>query len=266
MAMIGAIIGDIVGSRFEFSNFKSKEFELFHKDCDYTDDTICTIATADWLLRDDQNTEQSYAKILQDWCRKYPHPKGGYGGRFHSWIYDETRQPYRSYGNGSAMRVSPVGWIFSTIEKTIEVAATSAKVSHDHTEGIKGAQATSAAIFLARNGNSKEQIKNSIETQFGYDLNRTVEEIRPIYKYNETCQRTVPEAIISFLDSTDFEDAIRNAISLGGDADTLTCITGAIAEAYYGTSVLEVIAQEVFNRLPQEFSQIILRFYNDRRN
>jgi len=258
--MIGAIIGDIVGSRFEFSRFKSKEFKLFHRECDYTDDTICTIATADWLLNDINLDGNEYAKILQGWCRKFPNPTGGYGGRFHTWIYDETKKPYGSFGNGSAMRVSPVGWFFPTLEKTIEVAAISARVSHDHPEGIKGAQATSAAIFLARHNKSKNQIRLAIESEFGYDLNRTVDELRPTYQYNETCQKTVPESIISFLDSTDFEDAIRNAISLGGDADTLGAITGAIAEAYYDISLQDSLAQEAMKFLTEEFVEILSMF------
>lgn len=258
--MLGAIIGDIVGSRFEFSHFKSRDFNLFDTGCSFTDDSICTAATADWLLQDEHLEEKRYAAILRNWCRRYPHPQGGYGARFEIWIHSDTEKPYGSFGNGSAMRVSPVGWAFSTMEETLEAAAITARVTHNHPEGIKGAQATAAAIFLARNGSDKAKIKKYIEKQFEYDLSKTCDEIRPGYRYNEICQDTVPQAIIAFLDSSGFEDAIRNAVSLGGDADTLTCITGSIAEAFYGLKESEDIVNTALNYLPAEIKAVLFNF------
>lgn len=226
--MIGAIAGDIIGSIYEFNNIKTKKFPLFSKESSYTDDSIMTIAVADWLLHGGDLT-----KIMQNYGSKYPSPMGGYGGRFGSWLHEKNPQPYNSWGNGAAMRVSPVGWYFDSLEETLKVARETAIVTHNHPEGIKGAQAIAAAIFLARNGKSKEDIKDFVEENFGYDLNRTCNEIRPKYTFNDSCQGTVPEAIIAFLESKNFEDAIRLAVSLGGDSDTLACITGGIAEAFY---------------------------------
>ncbi len=258
--MLGAIIGDIVGSRFEFQEFKSKDFELFHPKCEYTDDSICTLATARWLMSDREYRSGRYAGILQEFCRQYNNPMGGYGGSFVRWISSDTPKPYGSYGNGSAMRVSPVGWYFDSLEETMVVAKRSAEVTHNHPEGIKGAQAVAVAIYLARTGKTKDDIKQEVTSRFGYDLTQTCDEIRPTYHFNETCQGTVPQAITAFLDSTDFEDAIRLAISLGGDSDTLTCITGSIAEAYYG--IPEVHQVKALEYLPEELVEIYSAFVN----
>ena len=248
--MTGAIAGDIIGSVYEFDNIKTTDFPLFTNDSDYTDDTIMTVAVADWLLNGGD-----LAKVMQRYGREYPYPTGGYGGRFSGWLREKDPQPYNSWGNGSAMRVSAVGWMFDSLEKTLEVAKETAVVTHNHPEGIKGAQATAAAIYLARTGKSKQDIKQYIETTFSYDLGRTCDEIRPFYRFNESCQGTVPEAIIAFLDSSDFENAIRLAVSLGGDSDTLACITGGIAEAFYG--IPEDIKLEVKKRIPEKFNEII---------
>ena len=236
--MYGAIIGVIIGSPFEFDRGdKTKNFILFTKGCKFTDDSVMTVAVADALIMVGSDASEIEIKCavtekMRHWGRRYPH--AGYGGRFRHWLKDRNPKPYNSFGNGSAMRVSPVGWAFDTLEETLEAAKQSAEVTHNHPEGIKGAQATAACIFLARTGKSKEEIKDYIEKTFGYNLSRTCDEIRPSYKFDESCQGTVPESIIAFLDSTDFESAVRLAISLGGDADTMGAITGSIAEAYYG--------------------------------
>lgn len=253
--MTGAIAGDIIGSVYEFDNIKTTDFPLFTNESDYTDDTIMTVAVADWLLNGGD-----LAKVMQRYGREYPYPTGGYGGRFSGWLREKDPQPYNSWGNGSAMRVSAVGWMFDSLEKTLEVAKETAVVTHNHPEGIKGAQATAAAIYLARTGKSKQDIKQYIETAFSYDLGRTCDEIRPFYRFNESCQGTVPEAIIAFLDSSDFEDAIRLAVSLGGDSDTLACITGGIAEAFYG--IPEDIERQVYDKLPGTFQKVIKEFKN----
>ena len=250
--MLGAIVGDVVGSIYEFSNHRFKEFPLFSDRCDFTDDTVLTIAIADCLLNGGH-----YAKYIQDYARRYP--ARGYGGRFAQWIGSDAMEPYNSWGNGSAMRVSPVGFAYNDLESVMTEAKRSAEVTHNHPEGIKGAQATAIAIFMARQGQSKEKIKNAIATSFGYDLNRTVDEIRPVYVFNESCQETVPEAIIAFLESNDFEDAIRNGISLGGDSDTLTCITGSIAEAFYG-GVPQAIADKALSYLTPSMREVVEEF------
>lgn len=233
--MYGAIIGDIVGSRYEFGNFKSKDFPLFQKGCDYTDDTIMTVAVAEALLR--ARAEQvSFREVLveemQGYGRMYPHPQGAYGGRFAAWLQAKDPQPYNSFGNGSAMRVSPCGLIAVTLEEALELAKVSAEVTHNHPEGIKGAQATAAAVYLARAGAPREEIREYIREHF-YPLDQTLDELRPTYRFDESCQGTVPQAITAFLESTSFEDAIRNAVSLGGDSDTIGAITGSIAWSFY---------------------------------
>lgn len=253
--MTGAIAGDIIGSVYEFDNIKTTDFPLFTNESDYTDDTIMTVAVADWLLNGGD-----LAKVMQRYGREYPYPTGGYGGRFSGWLREKDPLPYNSWGNGSAMRVSAVGWMFDSLEKTLEVAKETAIITHNHPEGIKGAQATAAAIYLARTGKSKQDIKLYIETTFSYDLGRTCDEIRPFYRFNESCQGTVPEAIIAFLDSSDFENAIRLAVSLGGDSDTLACITGGIAEAFYG--IPEDIEKQVSDKLPGTFQKVIKEFKN----
>lgn len=252
--LLGGIAGDIIGSIYEFNPVRFKDFELFKSNSTYTDDTVMTIANAEWLLS---------KGVLMDIMRKYGHkyPGGGYGGMFYDWLKSRCPKPYNSFGNGSAMRVSPVGWAFDTLEETLEAAKQSAEVTHNHPEGIKGAQATAACIFMARTGKSKQEIKEYVETKFGYDLSRTCNEIRPTYQFNESCQGTVPESIIAFLESTDFESAIRLTVSLGGDADTMGAITGAIAEAYYNV-IPEHIKNEVLKRLPEEFINVLGEFYN----
>ena len=228
--MLGAIIGDIVGSVYEWNNIKTKDFPLFSEKCFFTDDTVMTIAVADALLNG--GTANAFIDSMKKFGRLYPN--AGYGSRFENWLHSDEREPYNSWGNGSAMRVSPCGWFAESLEEAEALAKKSAAVTHNHPEGIKGAQATAAAIYLARNETKKDKIKEYIESKYNYDLSRTLDAIRPSYRFNETCQETVPEAIIAFLESSSFEDAIRNAISLGGDSDTLAAITGSIAEAAYG--------------------------------
>ena len=227
--MIGAIIGDIVGSVYEWNNIKTKDFPLFSPGCFFTDDTVMTLAIAEGLMNG--GSAEDFIAAIKKYGRLYP--DSGYGGRFGSWLFSDDINPYNSWGNGSAMRVSPVAWAFDILSEVEKYAEISAAVTHNHPEGIKGAQATAAAIFLARKGKTKEEIKAYIENKYGYNLNRSLDEIRPNYRFNESCQETVPEAIIAFLESVDFEDAIRNAISLGGDSDTFAAITGSIAEAAY---------------------------------
>lgn len=253
--MVGAILGDIVGSIYEFDNIKTKDFQLISEDSTYTDDSIMTIAIADWLLHDGNLIE-----VLQSYGEKYPCPMGSYGDRFSVWLRTSNPQPYNSWGNGAAMRVSPVGWCFDTLEKTLSVAKETAIVSHNHPEGIKGAQAVAAAIFLARKGNQKADIKRYIEYNFEYDLNRTIDEIRPNYIFDESCQGTVPEAIIAFLESEDFEDALRLAVSLGGDSDTLACITGSIAEAFYPKGISPYLINKVQNILDSDLWLVVEEF------
>ena len=253
--MLGAVIGDIAGSRFEFDNYRHTDFDIFSPDSDFTDDTICTVAIADWVL---QGCNDHLASILQGWCRAYPCPKGAYGGRFSQWIEWKDPEPYNSWGNGSAMRVSAVGWAFATLEETLHFAEQSAAVTHNHPEGIKGAQAVAAAIFWARTGMGKAQIKENITRQFGYDLSQSCDQIRPHYHFNESCQETVPQAITAFLESDDFEHAIRLAVSLGGDSDTLAAITGSIAEAYYG--IPASMREHALAILPRCIAETLLTF------
>ncbi len=260
--MYGAILGDIVGSPYEgYFKMKSKEFDLFIYNSRFTDDTMMTIAVADALM--EAGKDASLDKIrscvvcaMQKWGRLYP--RVGYGGRFRQWLRAENPMPYGSFGNGSAMRVSPVGWLYDTIERTREVAAATAEVTHNHPEGIKGAEAAASVIFLARNHRSKDEIKEYVTSEFGYDLNRTVDEIRPNYNFDVTCQGTVPEAIIAFLEGTSFEDVLRTAVSLGGDCDTLTSIATAMAEAFYG--IPENLRMEVRNRIQPDMLAVVDRF------
>lgn len=251
--LCGAMAGDIIGSFYEFNATKKYDFYLFTPFSKFTDDTVMTVANADWLI-----TGDSLLGVMQDYGNRYPH--AGYGGMFRAWLREDEPKPYNSFGNGSAMRVSPVGWAFDTLEETLEAAKQSAEVTHNHPEGIKGAQATVACIFMARTGKSKQEIKEYIVSTFGYNLNRTCDEIRSDYHFDVTCQGSVPESIIAFLESADFENAIRLAVSLGGDADTMGAITGGIAEAYYG-GVPEHIRKEVLKRLPNEFIDVMQKFY-----
>ncbi len=231
--MYGAIIGDIVGSKYEFNNIKTKDFPFVSQGCEFTDDTVMTVAVANALLRsraEKRPFKPLLIREMQSLGRKYPF--AGYGGMFSSWLGEEDPKPYNSFGNGSAMRVSPCGLIAVTLDEAIALAKTSAEVTHNHPEGIKGAEATAAAIFLARTGTSKEDIGKYIGDHY-YNLSQTLDEIRPTYWFNETCQNTVPQAMIAFLESESYEDAVRNAVSLGGDSDTLAAITGAVAWSYY---------------------------------
>lgn len=225
--MLGAIVGDIVGSIYEFENIKSTKFTLFGKSCFFTDDTVLTVALAESLL-----TSKSYDVLLKEYYYRYP--ECGFGGQFIKWAKSDSNDPYNSWGNGSAMRISPVGWFFNTLEEVLTKAEEYTALTHNHPEGIKGAQVTAAAIFLARTGRSKDEIRDYISNTFSYDLSSTCDEIRPNYRFDVSCQGTLPPALIAFLESTDFENAIRLAVSLGGDTDTLACITGSIAEAFYG--------------------------------
>ena len=249
--MLGAITGDIVGSYYEFHKIKTKEFELFHPQSKFTDDTVLTMAVAKSLLG-----KELYRENIIDFGLRYF--EVGYGGSFKKWLKSDDHLPYNSWGNGSAMRVSPIAWAFDTEEKVVQEARKSAEITHNHPEGIKGAEATALAIFMARKGATKEEIRVRISKEFEYDLNRKVEEIRPTYKFEVSCQKSVPESIICFLDSNSFEDCIRNCISLGGDADTMAAIAGAIAEAYYG--VPNEIETKVYSYLSDEFIEIIKRF------
>lgn len=249
---LGAIIGDCIGSIFEFHNFKSTDFYLFGKKTTFSDDSVLTLATMNSILN-----HVDYTKVYQDFGRNYPNR--GYGGNFLYWIYMDDPQPYNSFGNGAAMRVSPVGWSYNNLDDVLKEAKRSAEVSHNHAEGIKGAQATASAIFLARTGKTKSEIKEFIEVMFDYDLSRTIESIRPGYCFDVTCQGSVPEAIIAFLESTDFESTIRLAISLGGDSDTIACIAGSIAEAYY-KEIPEYIIENTLKLLPNELIRLIDEF------
>lgn len=250
--IMGAVIGDTVGSMFEFSNVKTTDFPLFGKKTRFTDDSVLTVATMDCILN-----KKSFTQVYQSYGRKYP--DAGYAGMFFDWIFDEYPEPYGSWGNGSAMRVSAVGWAYNTLDKVLFQAKRSAEVTHNHTEGIKGAQATASAIFLARTGKTKEEIKQFIENTFEYNLSRSLAEIRPAYHFDVSCEGSVPEAITAFLESTDFESAIRLAVSLGGDSDTIACITGGIAEAFY-QDIPEYIIENTLKVLPQEFVEVIEEF------
>ncbi len=259
--MYGALLGDMIGAPYEFDRGnKSKEFPLFCENSRFTDDSVMTIAVAEALLDsrflDDDSIRAALIKSMRKWGKKYP--DAGYGRKFLCWLREKEPKPYGSCGNGSAMRVSAAGWLFDTLEETREKARLTAEVTHDHPEGIKGAEATSGAIFLARTGRSKEEIRDYIVQEFGYDLSRTCDQIRPSYYHNESCQKTVPEAITAFLEGTDFEDVIRTAVSLGGDCDTLTCIAGSIAEAFYG--VPAILKAECRRRLPEDMAYVLGRF------
>jgi ADP-ribosylglycohydrolase len=247
--MLGAIAGDIIGSVHEFACKKSKDFPLFDAESRFTDDTVLTVAVADCLL-----TKAPYVDKYHEYFRAYP--GAGYGLRFDKWAGEGMREPYNSWGNGSAMRASPVGFAFATLEETLAEAKRCAEPTHNHPEGIRGAQATAAAVFLAREGRSKAEIKETVEKLFGYDLSRRLDEIRPTYRFTESCQETVPQAITAFLEAESYEDAIRNAISLGGDADTLACITGGIADPFFG-GVPEEIGRQAVRLLDDRLKRIL---------
>ena len=251
--MLGAIAGDIIGSPYEWDHIKTIEFPLFTDKCRFTDDTVMTFAVAEALMSGGK--PEDYIQALKKFGRQYLHV--GYSRYFRGWLVGENIKPLKSKGIGSAMRVSPVGWWFDTLEETEEMAEVSAAVTHNHPEGIKGARATAAAIFLARSGKSKKEIKTYIEEKYEYKLSRTLEEIRPTYVFNATCQGAVPEAIIAFLESTDFEFAVRNAVSLGGDSDSQAAIAGAIAEAAYG--VPDYIVVKVMSMLDEPLKEVLSR-------
>lgn len=252
--MIGAIVGDIVGSIYERYPIKTTVFPLFGPGCRFTDDTVLTVAVAEVLM-----DGGDYAEALKRYAANYPN--AGYGGAFFQWALSEDSEPYNSFGNGSAMRVSPVGWACDTLEDALAEARRTAEVTHNHPQGVLGAQAVAAAVFLARSGATKPELKAFIERQIGYDVSARLDDIRPSYCFDVTCQGTVPPAIVAFLESGDFESAIRNAVSLGGDSDTLTCITGAIAGAHYG--VPEGIAVDALGYLDFGLSEVVMGFQDE---
>ncbi len=256
--ILGAIIGDTIGSIYEFRPTKDYDFKL-HDNMEYTDDSIITIAVADWILHDFSHSHETLIATMRKWGRRYPCPMGSYGGWFDNWLHTPTPQPYGSWGNGSAMRVSAVGFAFKTLEETLQVAKISAEVTHNHPEGIKGAAATAAAIYMARNMATKTEIRDYIETYAGYDLHRKYDDIKKDYHFDGSCQGTVPESIIAFLESDSYEDAIRKTVALGGDADTMGSITGAIAAAYY-REVPDSIADFTLSKLPTDLRQIVDEF------
>lgn len=250
--MLGAIAGDVIGSVHEGAGTKTKDFPLFTSESQFTDDTVLTVAVAESLLRG-----WDYVDAFHDYFAAYP--AAGYGGTFFWWASSKQREPYGSWANGSAMRVSPVAYQATTLEEVLAEARRCAEVTHNHEQGIRGAQATAAAVFLARTGSGKKQIKRYIEDQFGYFLDETLDELRPTYRFDVSCQGSVPQSLIAFLESSSFEDAIRNAISLGGDADTMACIAGAIAEPFYGGVPAE-IAEPVLARLDERLQRVVREF------
>ena len=259
--MLGAMIGDYVGSiyEFDFNNIKTEDFPFFGKGCAFTDDSVMTIAVAEALmsaLENGMRIEDECVRTMREWGRRYP--SAGYGGRFRHWLASEDPRPYGSWGNGSAMRVSPAGWLFETLERTEAAAAATAATTHNHPEGIKGAQAVAACIFLARNGATKAEIKRTVEERYGYVLDRTLAEIRPGYHMDESCKGSVPEAITAFLESEGYEDAVRKAVSIGGDSDTIACIAGSIAEAAYG--IPGSIARKGREELPADMADVFGRW------
>lgn len=253
--IIGAIAGDIIGSTREFYSIKTKEFNLFQKISTFTDDTVMTLAVAKWLC-ENKNSKEVLINNLKYFGKKYPN--AGYGARFNNWIRQESPEPYGSWANGSAMRVSPCAWVADSLEEAQRLAKMSAIVTHDHPDGITGALATSDAIYLARMGASKEEIKNHIEVRYDYDLSFTLDEIRPFYKFDVSCRGSVPESIVCFLEAEDYEDTVRNAVSLGGDADTQAAIAGSIASAYW--DVPKNIAYKSIHRLDYRLLNVFIDF------
>lgn len=272
--MLGAVIGDVAGSVYEFDNTKDYNFEIFPEGCDFTDDTVMTMAVAEWAIKNDICADidvqtKLLESIMLDVASEIPCPMGGYGAGFQTWLFHPEklidyrtgkpasgRCPYNSWGNGSAMRTSAIGWLYDDIKTTLRVAETAAAITHNHTEGIKGAQAVSAAIFMARNGASKDEIKEFISSEFHYNLDMSWEYLHETYGWDSSCQGTVPQAIVAFLESDDFESSIRRAVSIGGDSDTLACITGSIAEAFY-KDIPEYMVSKVMPLLPVRFKNIL---------
>ena len=264
--MYGAILGDVIGSPYEFDRGdKTKNFPLFSRESKFTDDTVMTVAVAEALMsaegQSDDAVKGELVRSMRKWGARYP--RAGYGTMFRAWLADSDPKPYGSLGNGSAMRVSSVGWLFDTLEETRHAARLTAEVTHNHPEGIKGAEAAASAIFLARTGKSKDEIKAYIVENFHYDLRRTCDEIRPTYGHVETCMKTLPEALTAFFEGDSFEDVIRTTVSLGGDCDTLACISGGIAEAFYG--VPEELKKECVNRLRPDLLEVLYRFDEKRK-
>ena len=258
--MLGALVGDIVGSVYEFGNMKRTDFNLFQEGRHFTDDSVMTLAVAKWLVEDKLHTLSYLVNCMQELGNRYPN--AGYGGRFFSWLWEGNPQPYYSWGNGAGMRVSPVGLYAKTLDEALTLAALTASVSHNHPEGVKGAQAIATSVFLAKEGCSKAQIKKYVEESFGYNLNRTIAEIRPSYKFEVSCQGSVPEAIIAFLEGNSFEESIRLAVSLGGDSDTIGCMTGAIAACMYPipdwiAEKCDTILTDDLRRIKDEFVDLI---------
>ena len=259
--MYGAIIGDIIGQPYEFIIHKSKEFPLFNATPHFTDDTVMTLAVCDGILKagldaGKKEMELSIIERIRHWAEKYP--DAGYGKMFKIWLGKKSHRPYKSFGNGAAMRVSSVGWLFDTLERTREVARWSAEVTHNHKEGIKGAETVASAIYLARTGASKKEIKDYIQKKFKYDLSKTCDDIRPSYCFDSSCQGTCPQAITAFLDGESFEDVIRNAVSLGGDSDTIAAIAGSIAEAFFG--IPEFFKEKVMEFTKDDMHEVIRDF------
>lgn len=259
--MLGAVIGDVIGSVYEATPVKVTDFDFFIPGTTYTDDTVLTVAIADAILHNHDgkkhDDEKNYQKMLRRYGRRYP--DAGYGKSFYQWLQSDNPEPYNSWGNGSAMRVSPIGFAFQSNVEVMDQARKSAVITHNHPEGIKGAQATALSIYLARTGHSKQEIKREIQNLFQYDLERRLDDVRDHYQYTLSCQGSAPEAIIAFLESADYEDAIRKSISVGGDADTMACITGGIAQAYYNFIPVELISK-VTEYLPDEFLKVIEEF------
>jgi len=254
--MLGSIIGDVAGSVYEFNNYRAKDFApFFHPKAAFTDDTVCTVAIADALIH-----RKCPASSLKEWGERY-WANGGWGRSFALWLGSDSLEPYGSYGNGAAMRVAPVGLLATSLAEAHELAIKVTEVTHNHPEGIRGAAATASAVYLARSGSTADQIRNYVTIEFGYDLRRTVDEIRPGYVFNETCQRSVPEALTCVLEANSYEDAIRNAISIGGDSDTIAAIAGGVAEAMFG--IPDDIANEVWSKLPVDMRQVLTKLYEE---
>lgn len=253
--MLGAIAGDIIGSVYEFQPIKTTDFPLFGEESRFTDDSVLTVAVADSII-----TGKSYAAAIKQWGRRYP--QAGYGKNFYQWLMSRCSVAYESWGNGSAMRVSPIGWAFDSLEQTLKEARRSAEITHNHPEGIKGAQVIAGSIFMCRQKASKERIREWIEAFAGYELQRKTADIRPNYRFDVSCQGSVPEAIICFMESKSTEEAIRLAVSLGGDADTQACISGALAHAYYG-ALPDEIKLETTKRLPEDMKEV-LKVFSDK--
>lgn len=258
--IIGAIAGDCFGAAYEFNPVKTTEFNLYACPM-FTDDTVMTLAVAKWLMTDGNHTHKSLVKIMKEFGHKYD--TAGYGGNFLFWLFSKATLPYNSYGNGSAMRVSPCAFYAKTLEEALGLAKTSAEITHNHPEGIKGAQVIAACIFLARQGKNKEQIRNYIEENFeGYNLHRTLDEIRPDYSFSDICKKSVPESIISYLEADSYTAAIRNAISLGGDADTMACMAGGIAVATKGMEMPEDLAYYIYKNVLDDYLRQVLDEFN----